>query len=173
MQFPLRAQAIVDALFAQHEPLAKGTEDDRRALTLMMAQQLCFELGPHWGTKSSSPTNPQSKDALAFRDDVGFLVCFDWQNGGDREVIRFPTALEIPGQHFIAVFPINHLDVLEIEPPQPLPPAHATELWDFRVKVEALFLELFTKLDAQHKELLAVAKRTVPQSAKSAKNRGL
>ncbi len=122
MDFPPRAHQIVEALYALHEPLAKGTEDDRRRLTMLMAQQIRFELGASWGTKSSSPTNPPSKDALVFKSGLVFLA-FDWQNGGTREPQRPPLQTDITGQHFIAVDPINHLAVGGDVAPAPTPVA--------------------------------------------------
>lgn len=124
--FPVRAQAIVDALYEREQALAHSpNEDDRRALTRRMAEQVRHELGETWGTKASSPMNPPSKDALAQKQPDGKLFAWDWQNGATRLPQRPPLFYDITGQHFIAVNPVNHLAAVPrpVPTPEPSPPA--------------------------------------------------
>lgn len=106
--FPSRAQDIVVTLYQQHKDLASGDDDQRRSLTKLMAEQIRFELGPEWGTKSAGTGRPQSKDSIA-RLTNGHLFGCDWQNGGSREPFGTIGCPEIPGQIFIPVDPVNHL----------------------------------------------------------------
>src|SRR5258705_121306 len=72
--------------------------------------QMRFELGDLWGTKDAGGGRPPSKDSIAYNDPNG-LVNWDWQNGTTRKpIVVFGQSGEpIPGQHFIAVAPVNHL----------------------------------------------------------------
>lgn len=124
--FPSRAQDIVVTLYQSHKDLASGDDDQRRSLTKLMAEQIRFELGPEWGTKSAGVGRPQSKDSIA-RLTNGRLFGCDWQNGGSREPFGTIGCPEIPGQIFIPVDPINHLTqappVVVLPPPVVAPPA--------------------------------------------------
>jgi len=105
-----------------HTDLAQGSEDDRRTLTLMMAQQARLDLGAAYGTKRADPGRPPSKDAIAYQDVVNDkLYAWDWQNGSTREpqLHAGDTAGDITGQVFIVVSPVDHLGG---EIPTPMPP---------------------------------------------------
>lgn len=125
MKYPPRVQQIINALWAQHQDLARGDDDQRRALTLMIAQQCRFELGESWGTKSADSGRPPSKDAIA-QQQGATLWGWDTINGTTREPNMFPDGEDITGQHFIAVQPVDHLGGTEIPPP-PQPPQPPTE----------------------------------------------
>lgn len=121
MLFPARGVDIVWALYNAHTDLANGTEDNRRQLTRMIAEQMCFELGKVWGTKKGGPGNPQSKDAIAYDNGNGTFDVWDWQNGATRQ--PQVTANQPPDyprltspQEFIEVTPVNHIGE---EPPAP------------------------------------------------------
>jgi hypothetical protein len=130
MEFPARAQAIVQALWAAHQDLANGTADQQRALTRMIAEQLAFELDPLWGCKKAGPTNPQGSSTLAYNDPAQLYI-WRWSDG-DGSVTRnpgspLPRALLMPldqsvGQIFIPVTPTDHLG-LGPSPPAPSAPA--------------------------------------------------
>lgn len=123
MEFPARAQASVIALHAKHPDLAAGDDDQRRALTKIMAEQIRFDLGAEWGTKRADPNRPPSKDAIAYQSPSG-LVSWDWQNGGTRAPQVPPLFHEIPDQVFIPVSGVNHLGhVVVVVPPYPVPPS--------------------------------------------------
>jgi len=113
MNFPSGAAAIVRALYDQHLELARGSDDDRRRLTFMMATTFAAAFGPRWGLKASSKTAPQSKDTIAFDNMDGTFDAFDWQNGTTREPQvrdgQAPTFPRIGDQWFIDVIPHNFL----------------------------------------------------------------
>lgn len=105
---PARVRAIIEALYSRYVVLAEGTDDDRRALTLKCAQQICFEFGSKWGTKSADSGRPPSKDAIAYFDGIT-LYSADCFNGTTKKPSVPDQLEESPGQHFISVTPINHL----------------------------------------------------------------
>lgn len=107
MKWPDRVQEIVNVLVAANQDLAHGDDNDRRALTLKIAQQCCYELGFLWGTKKADPYRPPSKDAIAYNG--GVLTCWDTLNGTTREPNQYPEGEEIPDQVFIPVEPYNHI----------------------------------------------------------------
>lgn len=118
MNFPQKAYDNVVALYEKDKllgnaALAKGDDRARRQLTRMIAEQNCFDLGPDWGTKSTSSNADQSKDGIAFRTGPGSMDVWDWQNGTTREVQvnagDKPDYPNITDQFFIQVNPFNHL----------------------------------------------------------------
>lgn len=127
MGAPVASQRLVDivnALYQQHEGLATGNDDDRRQLTLMMAEQARFDLGPHYGTKRADSGRPPSKDAIAYMDTDGKLYAWDWQNGATREpqIHVGDPAGDISDQVFIKVSPVDHLQGTSPTPsPTPIP----------------------------------------------------
>jgi hypothetical protein len=121
MQFPARGQQIVEAFYALHTDLAQGSDDDRRELTLMIAEQIRFELGAMWGTKSAGPGRPPSKDSIAFLTGDDRMLGWDWQNGVTREPWPAGEMTDITGQMFIAVAPVDRLGGT-MPPPDPPPP---------------------------------------------------
>lgn len=144
MNFPAGGAVIVQALCARHFDLARGDDNQRRTLTLLIAQTFAARFGSQWGTKATTINHPQSKDALAYRNPDGAVDVWDWQNGNTREPqVRdgqpphYPDAratLNGPRQWFIEVKPIDHLAPAPAEPapapaepaPPPAPPAGGT-----------------------------------------------
>lgn len=122
MIVPNRVVEIVRELYNRNTSLARGNDNQRRALTTIDAEQIAFELGNRWGTKKASEGRPPSKDSIAYQEDNGTLWNWDWQNGSTREP-NGPGEMEnITGQVFIPVEPINHLGVTSpSEPPTPIP----------------------------------------------------
>lgn len=106
----IRQAEIIESLYGLHLDMARGTDDQRRELTKMMAQQFAFEYGREYGIKSADPTRPPSKDAIAIQF-LGRLYSWDWQNGTTREpqVRVGQEAEDITGQNFIPVEPFNYL----------------------------------------------------------------
>lgn len=110
---------IIWRLYELNIGLAEGNDDQRRVLTRKIAEQICYEFGVDWGTKASSSTNPQSKDSISFRS-PNKLENWDWQNGTTRkpQVTAGEPGVNITGQYFIEVRPMNHLaDTTELPPP--------------------------------------------------------
>jgi hypothetical protein len=139
---PGMAVNVIHALYGEHVDLAHGDDDRRRQLTRMISEQLRYDLGPGWGTKSADLYRPPSKDAIAYFD--GFALWgWDWQNGTTREpqVVAGQEAAEISGQHFIAVEPINHLGTVPnpgTPPPTPGMCDCAAELAQMRAGIADL-----------------------------------
>lgn len=106
-----RQVQIIEALYGLHVDLARGDEDQRRQLTRMIAEQLCFEFGNDWGTKAQTSTHPPSKDSISFRLNSLTFDNWDWQNGTTKEpqVSVGQAGTTIIGQFFIQVEPVNHL----------------------------------------------------------------
>lgn len=112
MKFPAEGVQIIDAFLATAagSALAHGSDDQRRSLVLMIAQQMAHDVDPRWGTKSASPTRPQSKDALAFSDGAT-LFGWDCFNGDTRErqVVAGAEGEVLTDQNFIRVDPRDRL----------------------------------------------------------------
>ena len=109
MNLPGRVNTIINELYNRNTVLAKGSDDDRRALTMKIVQQICYEFGPKWGTKRADPGRPPSKDSIAYLDG-STLWSYDWQNGSTRAPhVPMGRLIDITGQVFIPVTPTNHL----------------------------------------------------------------
>ncbi len=122
--FPSRGAVIIDTFLSQpgFHALAKGDDDQRRAATKAIVEQLAFEFPDAGFTlKSASPTRPQSKDAIGVARD-GRLFAWDWQNGETRERAVQPgqPAEDITGQNPLPTQAANHLGVNTL-PSQPPP----------------------------------------------------
>lgn len=152
MQWPLRVQAIVQTLGDLLPELLQGTDDQRRDLNRMMAEQCGFELGPNWGTKRADHTRPMSKDVICTHEP---FVGWDVQvvdADGVRAIAQMPESLDLSGQVFVPVDPINHLSVpTPADPPLPPEPAITEGL---RVILKQL-LELDSVIRLQANALLA------------------
>jgi hypothetical protein len=132
MTFPPGASAIVQALYTAHGELARGTDEQRRALTLMMAQTFAARFGPRWGTKASSSAAPRSKDSIAYDNMDGTFDSWDWQNGTTKAPHVYdgmpPTYPRIGNQFFINVEPLDFLAPAgPVEPPKPPAPPQRDE----------------------------------------------
>lgn len=113
-------KATINAIWPQVAQLHRGNDDERREGTKRIIEQIVFSHpGEGYGWKSSSPTNPPSKDAIARRVD-GRLYYIDIVNGGSRELADLNGPMgDITGQHFIPLVGVNHLGGV----PPPPPPA--------------------------------------------------
>jgi len=126
MRLPERAQQIVDAIYRLHVDLSNGTDDTRRALMRLMAEQLAFELGPAYGVKSAGPGRPQGPSQIAYNGPEGLG---GWRildgDGSMTDVknspIPNPTWQEFPDQIFLPVDPIDHLGARPAPAPEPIP----------------------------------------------------
>lgn len=139
--FPPRAQQIVETLYQQHLEQANGDDDERRALTRTIIEQIVFELGSAWGGKSADPTRPFSKDSIAHIGSGGVLWGCDWQNGATRQPFRPVVCQDITGQNFIPVAGRNHLGSVPAPPtgePIPLPPLPSVDLTPILNRLDVL-----------------------------------
>ena len=112
MQIPQKVKDNIRALYERNKPLARGTDDDRRALMKLINEQNRFDLGPSWGWKSADPGRPPGKDAIAHAEhgNAGDVWVADVFSGSTREP-SIPDEMELtnPRQNFIAVEPIQHI----------------------------------------------------------------
>ncbi len=131
MYLPARVIQIVQALYSRNTTLAQGTDDQRRQLVMLFAQQVRFELGPSWGTKRADPGRPLSKDAIAQKQPDGTLLAWDLIDGASRKPFPNPGSIDISKQVFVAVEPFDYLGVgVPIVPPPPPPPVESKGLQD-------------------------------------------
>lgn len=118
MNLPGRVVEIVRALYEANKNLALGSDEDRRALTIKINEQIAFELGSQWGAKRADSGRPISKDAIAFNAAPDLFI-WDWQDGTTRGPSSFMAA-GVPGKNvgegqpegpqvFVPVSPTNHL----------------------------------------------------------------
>lgn len=109
MKVPTRVYEIIVEMYNRHQNLARGTDAERRSLTMMMAEQVCYELGRDWGTKRADKGRPLGKDSISyFKDNV--LMNYDWQNGSTRAPHSPPGNMErLDGQVFVPVNAVDHL----------------------------------------------------------------
>ena len=125
-RMPERGVQIVHALYARNVELAKGNDDQRRAITRKIIEQFICEFPDDGYTgKSADPSRPFSKDSIARRSE-GRLYAWDWQNGSTREpsVKAGQLASDITGQHPIPLGCIDHLGSAQPVPepgPDPVP----------------------------------------------------
>jgi hypothetical protein len=118
IRLPDQAQDIVVALYNRHKDLAHGDDDQRRALTQKIAEQVRFNLGAEWGWKKAG--GPPSKDSIAKREGA-VIHGFDLFNGATREPNDRPMSVDISAQTFIEVATVNHLGVTSEPNPDPKP----------------------------------------------------
>lgn len=118
MNFPQGGRAILDQMYEQYKDLANGNDDQRRKLTRMIASTFAAKYNDtNWGTKSTTPNHPQSKDSLVYKLPNGNLDIFDWQSGNSRQPIlndgQGPTFANV-NHHFIEVEPFDWLSLDEL-----------------------------------------------------------
>ena len=118
MTWPDRVQVIVNTLAAG---IAHTDPDEvRRAVTQKIAEQCRFEFGPNWGTKRADPGRPLSTDVVCTQSP---FVGWDWSVPGG--IAQFPESIDLTGQVFVVVSPVDHLGVVPPVPaptPTPVPP---------------------------------------------------
>lgn len=180
MTFAPRVQEIVNRFSAQFPDLRTSkNDDDRRALTQKIAEQVAFELGPRWGQKRADPGRPISKDTLAFKGDDQ-LHGWDLFNGSTREANQFPDEInpaEMREQVFVPVTPTNHFSVetppiVELPPTPPAPQTCQFKPCDCQVdlvniykELELLKVEVAAANTARAIALAKLAQLTIPTKA--------
>jgi hypothetical protein len=118
---------LIKQVYAANMSLAT-TDDGQRQLAKMVAEQVVFSTGDtNWGVKSAAPGRPQGPSQIAYNSTSGQLLCWRWLDGPNagkpNGVLDSPIFLDITGQNFIPVGPVNHLQAptpdAPIPPPQP------------------------------------------------------
>jgi len=112
MRYPDRVQGIINELAAKNPDLVRGDDEARRQLTRFIAEQCRFELGPNWGTKRASETRPLSADVVCMQNP---FVGWDTQIAGGT-IAQFPESIELAGQVFVPVDPVQHLPASDSPP---------------------------------------------------------
>lgn len=120
MTLTQRHVEIIWELYRRDLDLAKGNDDQRRQLTRKIAEQINFEFGPRWGTKSTTVNHPPSKDAIVYKNDNGTVDIWDWQNGDSRQPqVHEGKAADYKNMDhfFLKVDAVNHLGSVVVNPP--------------------------------------------------------
>jgi hypothetical protein len=143
-------QALVERFAARfplpaYDPVvpAEQLEQRCREWTGRLAQQVRFAYGPPWGHKRAAPGRPLSADTIAYRDGATFL---GWDliisvGTPDQRLNVQAESIDLTGQVFVAVNPIDHLGTTPAPEPSPPEPACrfvATDLTAVRTAVDAL-----------------------------------
>ena len=123
-KWPSRVQEIVEEMAGYRDWYA-APDEDRRARTQAIAEQCCFELGDNWGHKRADPGRPPSADVFCTASP---FEGWDWSVPGG--IAQFPDSIDLTGQTFIKVDPINHLGVAEPPESEPPDPIELNEVWD-------------------------------------------
>jgi len=116
--------AVVVPMHVKYAEQFPTNDDGARGFTKMLNEQLAFsDPSGGWCWKSSSPTNPPSKDVSA-RQFAGRFEGWDMLSAagvnGPRVLAIYPPAYhDLAGQHPIAVTPQNHLGDDPPDPPDP------------------------------------------------------
>lgn len=123
---PPRFVDAAQALYAKSHLTAASSDEDKRTVTIQLAEQLAFEFpGQGWGAKSAGNGRPISKDCVAKVESltggtsIVKGVCYDWLKGGGGVQLP-PFVSDIAGQVFVPVAAVDHLAVSA--PPVVLPP---------------------------------------------------
>ena len=90
-------------------PALDGTA--ARAWTWALAEQFAFSCpGEGWGTKQADPGRPQSTDCICTQSPfLGYDVIVS-QGAPDQKLAYMPEAMDLTGQIYLAVSPVDHLD---------------------------------------------------------------
>jgi hypothetical protein len=116
------AQALIRR-FAEKFPVPVS-EDDCRTWVHQLAQQFRFSYGPAWGHKRADPGRPLSSDVIAYQSGavfVGYDVILD-AGTPDRRLVTDGDSIDLTGQVFVPVEPVDHLgDTVPAPQPDPTP----------------------------------------------------
>lgn len=164
MTWPLRVQEIVNVLAAGVGHIAP--DDLRRATTMRIAEQCRFELGSNWGTKRYTWTHPLSTDVICTQSP---LVGWDWSVPAG--IAQFPESIDLRGQIFVPVDPVDHLGAPP--GPVPLPPAPSSDLTQVLNELSALKSLLIPRLDDLAIRVNSLVERPFPAYGGSASIRFL
>ena len=178
---PERGQVIVRSLYQQHTDKAASEGDGRRSVTKRIAEQLAFEFGPQYGWKRADAGRPPSQDVFALQ--VGDrLYGWDWWNGStNRPNDPVGNVIDITGQVFIPVQPVNHLGG-DGSVPVPIPPTPNDNLEDavaalhaefgaFRQHVEIALATMAEQQQQEQEQILGIRTSLEEHRAEARKTR--
>lgn len=113
--------------YADRYPVPTG-ETERQEWTHRLAEQFRYSFGTPWGHKSAGPGRPHSKDAIAYKFGDAFWA-YDTINGATGALISNPDPIDIHGQIFEVVAPVNHMGA-PVPPPPDEDPGTPQEILD-------------------------------------------
>lgn len=99
---------------------APKDDNNCRAWTYRLAEQFAYTF-PYagWGTKSAGGGRPQSTDVICTREPfTGYDVLLN-QGKSDQTLASYPHAIDLSGQVYIRVQPVNHLAGVVTPTPPP------------------------------------------------------
>jgi hypothetical protein len=150
---PPRFADAGQALYSQNHLTAASSDEQKRAVTIQLAEQLAFEFpNQGWGTKTAGAGRPISKDCVAKVDQVNGAavvkgVCFDWIKGGGG-IQNPPLVNDIAGQVFVPVSPVNHL-APTAPPAPPAPSPESVTAAQLATAISELHTTLWNEVDSQ------------------------
>lgn len=161
MKYSARIQEILNTLYARNLPLAYGTDEQRRSLTQLIIEQVVFEFPTGQYGSKRAVGGAQSKDVLA-QQLPDRLIGWDLFNGTTREPNQFPENIELPGQIFISIQGVDHLNLVIDAPANP-PPVGKTEIQRLQEVVSRLSQEVLElKTQQSHMQADIQELRTAP-----------
>lgn len=120
MKLPDPVKATIQAFVTRFGLPSPATEDEARAWTQRVAEQVRFSHGPTWGHKKAAPDRPHSADVIA-RQEVDRLLGWDllFSAGSPQQAfIVDPESMDITGQTFESVEAVDYLGGTA-PPPEP------------------------------------------------------
>ncbi len=128
--------------------ISRSSDEERRRLLKMIAEQTVFEMGPEYGMKHAG--GAPSKDTLARLRPDGTMDAWDLFNGVTLEPNHRPESFHLTNQTFVPVAPVNHRaggtaprDPKDPQDPVPVP-----------VDLTPRVVELERRLELTQKELV-------------------
>ena len=116
-------RALLLAFAAKFPIPFKTGAADAQAWTHQLAEQFRYTFGERFGHKQASPTRPHSADTIALREGA---MLFGWDvlldAGGESTLITTPRTIDLTGQVFEVVQPVNHVGLMPPPPPPPPTP---------------------------------------------------
>lgn len=111
-------------------------DTDARAWTLALAEQFAFTFPTEgWGTKRADPTRPPSTDCICTHSPfIGYDVIVG-QGTSHQAIAVNPAPINLAGQVFISVAPVDHIGGGE---PQPIPPPAIITRDEFYTRFKAV-----------------------------------
>lgn len=156
MILPTPVQDIVKELWRRNKHLSevkpdgtRSSDEQRRSLMKMIAEQTVFSMGAEYGMKSVGVGSTPSKDTLARLRSAGTMQMDAWDlfNGTTLEPNEAPDSFLLTDQIFVPVPPINHLAGGDNGGGTPPP-----------VDLFQLVQNLTQRVDSQQKEITALRK---------------
>lgn len=104
-------------------PPAPNNDEACRDWTRRVAEQFAFTFpGEGWGHKRADSGRPPSTDVIATRSPfLGYDLILN-QGAAAQRLNDNPTALNLAGQTYIDVTPVNHIGGVVVPPPVDPPP---------------------------------------------------